>query len=145
KLTHLGHDRDAAAVKRSLATLGRTRYGPYLPLGTAVPRRAPTLHAGRAPSLPATRGGVAGRDLLCRHADLLASSESRNDEGRHRRPVLLVLLGRRSRARRVAGGRAYRSGDRDAHGDRQRPARELHARAAPATRAARRAARRRDP
>src|SRR6185312_939828 len=103
KLTHLGHDRDAAAVKRSLATLGRTRYGPYLPLGTAVPRRAPTLHAGRAPSLPATRGGVAGRDLLCRHADLLASSESRNDEGRHRRPVLLVLLGRRSRARRAAG------------------------------------------
>ena len=49
-------------MKRSLATLGRTRYGPYLPLGAAIPRRTPILHAGRAPSLPATRGGVAGRD-----------------------------------------------------------------------------------
>ena len=67
------------------------------------------------------------------------------DEGRHRRPVLMVLLGRRRRARRAQGRGAAQARDRNADDHRARPAGELHAGAAPAARAARASAARRDP
>ena len=66
-------------------------------------------------------------------------------EGRDRRPVLLVVLGGRRRARGAAGRGAAPARRRDAHDHRQRPARQLHARAAPALGAPRHAAAGRHP
>ena len=66
-------------------------------------------------------------------------------EGRHRRALLLVVLGSSERACGAPGGGARQARHRDPDDHRQRPAGDVHAGAAPAARAARRAAGRRHP
>ncbi len=66
-------------------------------------------------------------------------------EGRNRRSVLLVVLGRRGRARRAPGRSAQATRARRAPGDGERSAGELHARPAPSPRPSRGASARGDP
>ncbi len=66
-------------------------------------------------------------------------------EDRHRRAVLLVVLGSGGRARRASGGRSRGSGTRGSPRDGQRPAGAVHAGPPPARRSPREPARQRHP
>ena len=136
-------------MKKSFAALGRKRYRPYLPpRDPAIPRRSPDPPSpDEQQTLPAAAAGLAGRGLsLPSRRPSRRQSESRHDEGpasssrsrgRSGAPSSSTPSCRRPRSRRA--GIEVRTD----HG--QRPARTVHARAAPAARAARRAAGGRDP
>ena len=149
------YERRRDAIAAALPGAARLR-GHVLRLAASCPTGSPPSAARRAP-----RRGRAGRGLrperrrlgapLARRrrrarsssAPSACSARSRRSRGRriedrHRGPVLVVVLGRRRRARRAPGRRAAAPRARRADHDGQRPARTADAPAASAHRPARR-------